>query len=148
MAKPNFSFEQRWHRHDGVILPSLSEPEEKWCTYAKQYGDWIERISKDILDDPDFISLNQLKVRIGDRFFELFHSMPQVHRNRIGGSGHVCVFHVYERIHRIIMESQWSLMPPPIHIPPELPATPPPPPLPQIMGITLGEMVDEADATA
>ncbi len=142
MAELDPSFAKRWHQHDTFTLSGF-EPEEKWCSHARQYAEWVQQICKDGLANPDPVSLNQLKVRITDRYMDLRHAVPLSHRNRIGEQGHICIFQVFERTYQKLRLVELMLTPPPLFIP--APAPPPPSP-PAILGITFGELVDGEEA--
>lgn len=141
MADNDTVFTQRWHRHDTLTL-STDQSKEKLCSYALQFEEWLRQICKDDLSHIDIVSLNQIKVRVADRYMELRNFVPKSHRNHVGEQGHFCIFHVYEQMYQKIRSVELMLIPPMLFVP--SPAPPPPPP-PQIAGITFGELVDEED---
>ena len=56
-------------------------------------------------------------------------------------NGHTCIFHVFERTYQRIRMVELKLVPPVMVI--EVPVKPPPPALPQVQGIYLGEVMGE-----
>lgn len=124
----------------------IPEEQDDICIYARSFSADIEHMCRDAISNPSHISTNQAIVIVVKKFMEYRTLVPKSHRNRISEHGHFCIFHAFERAVQTLLLLQMRLAPPIFFEPP--PPTPPlpPPQLPQIMGITLGEMIEEEPA--
>lgn len=114
------------------------DPYANHCRFARIYGRWTaELLATYVYKEPSPVRLAQAKVLLVDSLVDWRATVPKSHRNRIGESGHFCIFHVFERAMHQIRLVQLTLTPPQLFIP--APAPPPPPSVPQIAGIFLGE---------
>jgi hypothetical protein len=124
------SFEQLWHRHDDF---ELGEPEPDYCPYAEQFHRWADGLCETATQRATVVSLNQGKILLVDRYFQMRATVPKSHRNHLSGrSGHTCIFQVFEESYERLRAVELSLTPPMLFLPEQ-------PRPPQIAGIFIGE---------
>jgi hypothetical protein len=118
---------------------TAEEEQPPLCRYAASFQPWAQTLVEVTLQRSTTVSINQAKVLLLDKYFEWRAVSPKPHRDKMSGSGHVCLFAVFEAAYRRLKEAELSLTPPQLIAPtppPSLPAPSPPPPIP---GIFLGE---------
>ena len=125
------SFEKIWEDLEEF---ELSNDSPKWCKFSVAFNKWSDTLCQ-FTEDSTLISINQAKVILLDKYFDLRRFVNKKHRDRIGSRGHVCIFHVFEQTYIRLRAAELSLSGPLILYPPD----PPPQTPPQIAGIFLGE---------
>jgi hypothetical protein len=130
------NFSSLWNALEEFELPS-DQPAVPSCLFAQKFSEWATELCAKVTREPGIVSVNQAKVLLLDKYFEWRSVVPKAHRNRIGKSGHVCIFHVFEQTYLTLKTVELSLTPPMLFVPPP-PLAPPPPP--QIAGVFLGEL--------
>lgn len=98
------------------------------CEFAVMFQAWIDVLFQKHLADADVTRLNQLKLQVQDRFFQIYNRLPSEHRQ--GDSrkpDHPCVFSVFEAAIAELHEREDSLAPPDIIALPRRPAPKDPP---------------------
>src|SRR5436190_5780084 len=130
------SFEGLWHRHEFELPPGAGEEQPNYCVYARKFSEWANELCVGATQDPTIVRINQGKVLLVDKYMQWKASVPKRHR-MYTGSGHDCIFHVFETAYDRLRVIELSLTPPMLFIP-----APPPPPLPPptIAGVFLGEL--------
>lgn len=131
-------FRELWEKQEFEV-PGVTED---LCFYAQRYSEWTARTIANVEVAGSVVAVNQGMLRITQKYFEWRTVVPKSHRNRIGETGHRCIFHVFEAGYQKLKSLELALAPPPLTLPPPppAPALPPPPPPPiQIAGIFLGE---------
>jgi hypothetical protein len=118
-------FEDSWNR---VKEFRVSEEATKSCPNARKFAKWADKL---VSTSQTLIEVNQAKVLLLDRYFELRNYVPKSHRNRVGPGGHRCIYHVFEQTYEKLKVIELSLTPPLLFLPP------PPPPPPQIPSLFL-----------
>lgn len=133
------SFGQLWHGQE-FELPS-DEEQPDYCVYARKFNEWAQELCISATQQSSIVSINQNKVLLLDKYMQWKASVPRRHR-AYTGSGHACLFSVFERAYDRLRVLELSLTPPMLFIPsPPVPPPPPPPP-PQIAGVFIGEVDD------
>jgi hypothetical protein len=96
-------------------------------------------------NDKGIVAVNQAYVRLITKYFDWRSAVPKAHRNRIGETGHTCIFHVFERAYHQLRVIELTVTSQPLlFLPPEPPPPPPPPPqAPQLAAIGLGILDEE-----
>jgi hypothetical protein len=125
-------FDTVWNRAGDFEVP---KDVIEWCPFARKFAEWAASLIE-TSKEPELVSVNQAKVMLIDKYFEWRSYVPKSHRNRVGSSGHRCIYHVFEQDYEQLKILELSLTPPLLFLPP------PPPPPPQIAGIFLGGMED------
>jgi hypothetical protein len=94
------------------------------CGYAVQFQAWVDATFEPVLENPDAVRLNQVKIFLLDRFFQFRASVPRRHRSLgASGQGHRCIFNVFEDAYHELRVAELALSPPPI-VGPVRPARP------------------------
>lgn len=122
------SFERIWNERLFVYDPSKALERQMPCPFATAFQAWIDSLFEKHLDGADRVRLNQLKLLVQDKFFELRTHLPNEHRNDDGRDpDHPCVFSVFEQSIAVLHEHELNLEPPPLThpAPPALPPKPP-----------------------
>lgn len=127
-----------WNRDWDIQIPP-SQPDR--CNFAQGFFEWANELCANASERKSTVFVNQAKVLLLDKYFEWRAFVPKSHRNRIGGSGHICVFQVFAEAYERLKVLELSITPPMLFLPPTLPAPSPPQalPTPQIAGIFIGE---------
>jgi len=110
-----------------------------YCNYAVVFEQWAADTLRDYLhQERDAGRIAQAKVRLIDRYFEWRAQVPKSHRNRTGESGHICIFHIFERAYQQIKMMELTLPPPAIIVqpPPSQPRA-----LAEVPAIYIGEVM-------
>lgn len=121
------SFERIWNERLFVYDPTKALERQMPCQFATAFQAWVDNLFERNLDGADRVRLNQLKLLIQDKFFELRAHLPNEHRNDDGRDpDHPCVFSVFEQAIAVLHEHEINLEPPPLShpAPPALPAKP------------------------
>lgn len=119
------SFERIWNERLFVYDASKALERQMPCPFATTFQAWVDALFEKHLDGADRIRLNQLKVVVQDKFFELRTHLPNEHRNDDGRDpDHPCVFSVFEQSIAVLHARELDLEPPPLVVP----QSPPPPP--------------------
>lgn len=137
-------FETMWRRFDDI---ELSGERTEVCGYARGLLDWAAQ-ALDVSQDASVVTVNQAKVLLLDKYFDYFSIAPKRHRYHFGSKGHICISHIFRRLYWRLKETELSLTPPMLFLPPlpPPPLPPPPPPAPvQIAGIPFGEVIDDGE---
>jgi len=124
------SFEGIWNSIENLDFPEVN-PE--YCVYAEKFAEWADKLLV-VIEEPDAVLINQAKILLLDKYFEWRSYVPKIHRNRLGSSGHVCIFNVFEYSYMKLKTVELTLTPPMLFLPA------PSKPQPQIAGIFLGEL--------
>ncbi len=123
-------FNKLWNRYDDF---DFSDP--PLCQFAIKFADWIDTYCR-LNEEPTHREINQNKLMLQDRYFDWYNAVPRGHRRRIGGPGHICVYHVYMGAYERLKVAELSLLPPGLFVTAR-------PSLPQYGGLFLGEVSDE-----
>ena len=108
----------------------------KLCVFARAFQEWIALLQRDILTNtPSVITVNQAKVLLVDRYFDWLQNVPKNHRNRLGETGHTCIYQIFTRAYQHIRTIELSLVPPLLFLPAK----------PQIPGLFLGDLTERGD---
>lgn len=135
------SFERIWQQ--AKEFDFSTEEQSSLCPFAEKFSEWVRELGTKVTRDSSIVTVNQAKIMLIDKYFEWRAVVPKAHRNRIGVSGHHCIFHVFVQTYELLKAVELSLTPPMLFLPPSpLPPAPPPSP-PQIAGIFIGEIGDE-----
>jgi hypothetical protein len=136
------SFEGQWHQHE-FELPTeaggVGEEQPNYCVHAAKFNTWAQELCVGATQDPSVVKINQGKVLLVDKYMQWKTSVPKRHR-LYTGSGHDCIFHVFETAYDRLRVLELSLTPPMLFVPPPPLPPPPPPAPPQIAGVFLGEL--------
>src|SRR5687767_12188371 len=116
------SLDSIWSRDHGFRLPE--RPVEP-CAHARQFSEWAHALLARLLAGADRAALDRTKVLLVDRYFEWRAHVPAQHRNRLGQTGHPCIFQVFADAYQQLKVAELALTPPAAVVPPR--ATPPPP---------------------
>lgn len=135
------AFDELWRQLQAFKVDPTEEKEEL-CIYAQHYSAWANALYQEEVKQPTHIGINQKMLLLTKRFFEWRVAVPKAHRERIGERGHVCIFHIFERVFYRLKVLELSLTPPMLFLPPA-PPPPPPPALEAFAGLTLGEVMGE-----
>lgn len=123
-------FQDLWDSYD-----EFEHSEPPMCRFAVKFANWIETQCR-AGANPTLLEVNQKKLMLQERYFDLYHAIPRSHRRHIGSAGHVCVHHVYMDAYARLKDAQWDLLSPALFMPPR-------PEPPQYGGIFLGDVDDE-----
>jgi len=114
------------------------------CEYAVTFQAWIDGVFQKHLAAADITMLNQLKIFIHDRFFQIHNRLPPEHRHSDSRkTDHPCVFSVFEAANAEIYEREIALAPPDILHPPK--SSPPKDPPTRLTVLFLGDEDPEVD---
>ena len=129
-------FTKIWSRVSELEIPEEEEAENPLCEYAQGFSAWTNHLFN-FLEEPNIVKINQVKIMLQDRYFDMYHYVPRSHRYKASPTGHTCIFQVYENTYEKIHIIELTLMPPLLfdveHFPKPLP------PNQEIGGIFLGE---------
>lgn len=131
-------FAERWNRYASGEF-GLPETEPPMCAYATRFEAWTAQLCRSLSSQPGQPTVEAIRysrLLLVERFMEWRSAVPLSHRNRLGTTGHRCLFWVFEQAYELLKVAELSLSPPPLVLP-----TPPsdPRPVPQIAGIFIGE---------
>jgi len=129
------NFHELWNQAEFEV-PEHSEP---LCSYAEYFSEYAAQVVADVEAHRSLISVNQGVLRMTHKYFDWRTVVPKSHRNRIGDTGHRCIFHVFEAAYLKLKMLELALQPPALSPPPPPPPPPPSPRPLQIAGIFLGE---------
>lgn len=107
------SVEEIWERAPEPI--DFDVEQDDMCSFARAFEAWIDQELTPRAAARTRKSINQCKLHLQNKYFQLRERLPQRHRS-IGGTGrgHRCVFAVYEEaFHRFDRIERW-LEPEPI----------------------------------
>lgn len=121
---------------------TLAEEEEQGCIHARHFGSWADSLCQDEMAAPSHIGINQKMLLLTKKYFEWRAVVPKAHRDRVGERSHICIFHVFERAYHQLMVLELSLTPPMLFLPPAR-NEPPARQQPEVLGITLGEVLGQ-----
>ncbi len=114
--------------------------EEQSCAYAKQFVAWRDTVCQKALASSNVILLNQTRLKVANRYYEFYVSVPEYHKHCLGNGDHLCIFSVFiETMHKL-REHELNIDPPLLFEPPP----PPPPPVIEVVeidGPRLGEFI-------
>jgi hypothetical protein len=120
------SFDRIWNARLFVYDPTKELERQLPCAFARTLHAWVEVLFEKHLDGADQVRLNQLKLVIQDKFFELQVRVPSDHRQEDDREpDHPCLFSTYARAIEVLHERELDLEPPalapPIQSPPASP---------------------------
>jgi hypothetical protein len=104
------------------------EPEPTYCAYAAKFKQQVEVLYASITaavrqdnTNPEqsaraAVAIGQAKVLLVDAYFNWRTAVPKSHRNYTG-SGHICLWHVYEETYRTIRAAELCITPPLLFLP-------------------------------
>jgi len=111
----NASFERMWNDRLFVYDPTKALERQMPCPFAVAFQAWIDVLFERHLKGADLVRLNQLKLLIQDKFFELRTRLPSEHRHDDNRDpDHPCVFTVFEQSIAVLHEHEINLEPPPL----------------------------------
>jgi len=110
------NFEDLWN--SGVDFMS-DDPEPQWCGPARQFIEWIDTEVYQALvsGKPDVVSINQAKILLADKYFELRSFANWRHRDRLGTRGHTCIYQVFIEALGSLIQAGFLITPPMLFIP-------------------------------
>lgn len=119
------------------------DDDDDMCVYARRFEAWTRQLCEE--HRGSIVAINQAKVLLLDKYFEWRAYVPRPHRNRVSEHSHRCIWHVFEDGYRVLRVLELGLKPPMLFLPPSpsSPVQPQPAPKPQLLGITLGEVLGE-----
>lgn len=91
----------------------------KSCKYGKEMDKWALETFDSVLKYPDVISINQSKLRLLDRYFDYYASIPKAHKECTGERSHLCIYHVFRHYYNQLKLCELRINPPLLFIPPE-----------------------------
>lgn len=113
------SFDRIWNSRLFVYDPTKQLERQLPCLFARTFQAWIEVQFEKHLEGADRLRLNQLKLVIQDKFFELQSRVPPEHRHQEDRDpDHPCLFSAYARAIETIHERELDLEPPALEPPP------------------------------
>src|SRR5687768_8135942 len=89
-------FAKKWEQYTNFEF--VSEEQRKfsnYCAPAQQFAQWAENLVVDVGDSLSLLAIQQAKVQLLDKYFEWRAYVPKSHRDRLGASGHYCIFQVF-----------------------------------------------------
>ncbi len=92
-----------------------------------------------LLNPPDPVRINQMKLRLLDRYFEWVAVAPKAHRYKTSTQGHLCLYHVFKEAYDKLKALELALTPPMLFVP-ELPR----PRRPEYPALAIGDEEDHA----
>ena len=125
-------FTDLWNSGDDF---TFDEAEPQWCGLARKFIEWIDTEVYQALvsGKPDVVSINQAKVLLADKFFELRTFANWRHRDRLSTRGHACIYQVFiEALGRLI-QAGLLITPPMLFLPGS--SAPPPAPIGTLIGL-------------
>lgn len=118
------SFDRIWSERLFEYDPTKALERQLPCVYARTFQAWLDVLLDKHLETADRVRLNQLKLVIQDKFFELQTRVPADHRHEDDRDpDHPCIFSAYARAIATLHERELELEPPAL-----LPQVQPPPP--------------------
>lgn len=83
------------------------------CAFAMTFQGWVDSLLEKHLPEADRLRINQLKLVVQDKYFELRTRLPEEHRKDDGRDpDHPCIFSVYTRTIGLLHERAIDLQPP------------------------------------
>jgi hypothetical protein len=118
------TFERLWHLNDELEIPEEFVKPKRAPLGTCEYGMALEQYVVDLFEtfppEGDLVRINQLKLKIADRFHVLWGRLPQRHGSLGDGvRGHRCLFAVYYEAYKVLCHMQDSLLPPTLAPPQE-----------------------------
>lgn len=83
-----------------------------YCVFAQQFAQWAENLVTDAGGSLSLVAIQQAKIQLLDKYFEWRASVPKNHRDRVGSSGHYCIFQVFVSAYDTLRMVELSLTPP------------------------------------
>lgn len=122
---------------------SLPPKQRPLCPHAADFDTWVQTEYRE-LERADRITVNQLKIWTTDKYFEYVTRVDKSHKEHASSRGHRCIYHVFREAYKRLLDREAHLTPPLLFEPPRSlpPPAPPPEPVIQISGVTLGEFID------
>lgn len=114
-----------WNERLYTYDPTEALERQLPCVYARTFQAWVDIIFEKHLAAADLMRLNQLKIVVQDKFFEIQARVPPEHRHDgTRDPDHPCVYSTYARAIEAIHERELDLDPPALVPPPPPPAPP------------------------
>src|SRR5689334_4244347 len=113
-------FEELVQQHDQFTFERPDELEQgELCAYARSFASWVKQTCQSALNPPSALSINQAMLLLLKKYFEWRDAVPHAHRNRAGNTGHVCVYHIFDRGYHRLRVAELVLTPPILVQPPQ-----------------------------
>lgn len=136
-----------WNERLFVYDPSKALERQLPCLYAVTFQAWLDVLFGKHLEGADRVRLNQLKLVIQDKFFELQSRVPPDHRHQGDRDpDHPCLFSAYARAIETVHERELDLDPPVLEPPAPAPERKSRPRRDPLAGFILGKREDEFDS--
>lgn len=87
------------------------------CPLAEQFYQWAQEVVREPVTNPTHITINQAMLTITRKYREWRNTVPKTHKNRIGETGHLCIFHVWDECMRALEAAELTLAPPQLYLP-------------------------------
>src|SRR5215213_7431933 len=109
--------DQQWNLFRDWTL----EPAEKAqpCAYAQEFATWRDTVCQAALASTNLIVLNQIRLKVVNRYYEFFVSVPKAHQRCLGSRKHVCIFSVFIETMQLLKEHELRIDPPLLLEPPQ-----------------------------
>jgi hypothetical protein len=105
----NYNFDERVQANWGDFN---SYQFSNTCPYAELLKEWAEPVVADAEKQRDLMTIYQAKLLLTDKFFFIRSRAPKAHRFRMADSGHLCVWHTFERFYYRLDLAQTTIIPP------------------------------------
>lgn len=121
------TFDRIWGERLFHYDPTLPLERQLPCAYARTFQAWVDVLFNKHLETSDRVRLNQLKLVVQDKYFELQTRVPAEHRHDDDRDpDHPCVYSVFARTIAVLHERELELDPPALTLPTP-PSSPPKP---------------------
>lgn len=97
MSRKSHDFAEVWASDSKPLDFDVAVAKDDTCKHARALEQWIEKELNPRAENKTRKSINQCKLYLQNKYFQLRERLPQRHRS-IGGTGrgHRCVFAVYQ----------------------------------------------------
>src|SRR5690606_5015822 len=102
------SFEALWHQQEFEV----PDGSDSLCSYGQFFSEWATQLIADTEERHSIGAVNYAVLRLTHKYFEWRTVVPKYHRNRIGETGHGCIFHVFEAAYLKLKIVGLALQPP------------------------------------
>lgn len=134
-------FEQQWRQQqvEFKLPPVATSP--RLCPYAQAFDAWCHKLLRELGPHPTDIQVNLAQLYLQTQFFGWYASAPAPCKRHLGQPKVRCLFELYHVCFFKLRDLELALNPPRLRepVPPAQPLAPAP-----LLGITLGEVLDEA----
>lgn len=113
------AFTDLWQDSDAQLLAPYGEEgtQTSYCRFAQEFSLWGQELVREPVMNPSHVTINQARLTITRKYREWRNIVPKAHRNRIGETGHICIFHVWDECMRALEAAELTLAPPQLYLP-------------------------------